>query len=149
MTRDIVGFVKSCAYCKLTNATSLEAHWILQGIETQAPFDELFLDVWTPRDFPSKWGEWKMLTCLEGMSSFAEAVFIDKVDSTTVWRTAFTSFFIPNGLPKLINFDTGSKFSAAMTKMCTSLGIPYPTVAKENHKAILNEPFHTNDSTDT
>lgn len=31
-----------------------------------------------------------------------------------------------------------------MTKRCTSLGIPFHTVAKENHRAILNELFHHN-----
>ena len=76
------------------------------------------------------------------MSSFAEAAFINKADSTTVSRAAFASFFIPNGLPKLVLFDAGSEFAGAMTQMCTSLGIPYHTVAKENHKAILNERFH-------
>jgi hypothetical protein len=88
MTRDIAKFVKSYAYCKLTNATSHEAQSILQAIETQAPFDVLFLGVWTPGDFPSKWGELKVLTCLEGMSSFAEAAFVNKADSTTVSRAA-------------------------------------------------------------
>jgi hypothetical protein len=130
------------AYCKLINATSHKAQSILQAIKTQAPFDVLFLGVWTPGDFPSKWGELKVLTCLEGMTSFAEAAFINKADSTTVSRAAFASFFIPKGLAKLVIFDAGSKFAGAMIKMCTSLGIPYHTVAKENHKAILNKQFH-------
>jgi hypothetical protein len=72
----------------------------------------------------------KVLTCLEGMSSFTEAAFINKADSTTVSREAFTPFFIPNGLPKLVIFDTGSVFAGAMTQMCTSLGIPYYTVSE-------------------
>jgi hypothetical protein len=54
MARDIADFVKSCAYCKLTIATSHEAQLVLQAIETQAPSDVLFLDVWTPGDFPYK-----------------------------------------------------------------------------------------------
>jgi hypothetical protein len=95
-----------------------------------------------PGDFPAKWGALKVLTCLEGMSSFAKAIFLEKADSITISRAAFASFFIPNGLPKLVVFDAGSKFAGAMTKMCTNLGIPFHTVAKENHKAILNERFH-------
>jgi hypothetical protein len=55
MTRDITEFVLSCAYCRLSNATSHEAQSILQAIETQEPFDVIFLDVWTPGDFPAKW----------------------------------------------------------------------------------------------
>jgi hypothetical protein len=47
MTRDISAFVKSCAYGRLSNATSHKAQLILQAVETQAPFDVLFLDVWT------------------------------------------------------------------------------------------------------
>jgi hypothetical protein len=51
-------------------------------------------------------------------------------------------FFISNGLPKLVFFGVGSKFSGAMTNMCISFGIPYHKVAKENYKAILNKQFH-------
>jgi hypothetical protein len=75
-------------------------------------------------------GGLKVLTCLEGMSSFTEAAFINKAGSTTVSRAAFPSFFIPNSLPKLVIFDAGSVFAGAMTQMCTSLGIPYYTVSK-------------------
>jgi hypothetical protein len=82
MTCNIAAFVKSSAYCHLANATSHEAQSILQAMETQSPFDVLFLDVWTPGDLPAQWGALKVLTCLEGMSSFAKAVFLDKADST-------------------------------------------------------------------
>jgi hypothetical protein len=79
---------------------------------------------------------------LEGMSSFAEAALIDKAYSTTISRVTFASFFIPNGLLKLMVFDARSDFARAMTKMMyTSIGIQYHTIAKESHKAILNERF--------
>jgi hypothetical protein len=85
----------------------------------------------------------KVLTCLKGMSSFAQAVFLDKAEKKTISRAASASFFIPNGLPKLVVFNARSEFEGAMTKMCTNLGIPFHTVAKENHKkAILNKRFH-------
>jgi CheY-like chemotaxis protein len=76
MTEDITEFVRSCTYCRLSNATtSHEAQSILQAMETQEPFDVIFLDVWMPGDFPAKWGEIKGLTCI---SSFAEAALIKK-----------------------------------------------------------------------
>jgi hypothetical protein len=119
----------------------------VQAIETQSPFDVLFLDVWTPGDFPAQWGALKVLTCLEGMSLFAEAVSIDKADSTTISRAASVSFFIPDGLPKLVVFDVRSEFAGAMTKMCTNLGIPFHTVAKENHEGDLKCYSSTDTST--
>jgi hypothetical protein len=141
MTRDIARFVKSCAHCQLANATSHEAQSILQAIETKAPFDILFLYVWTPGDFPAKWGALKvLLMCLEGMSSFAKAIFLNKAGSMTIPRAAFEAFFIPNGLPKFIVMDASSEFTGTMTQMCNNLGTPFHTVAKENHKAILNDP---------
>jgi hypothetical protein len=142
MNRDISAFVKSCAYCRLSNTTSHEAQSILQAVKTQVPSDVLFLGEWSPGDFPEKWGALKVLTCLKGMSSFAKAVFLEKANSTTISLAVFTSFFIPKGLPKLVVFDAGNEFTGAMTKMCTNLGIIFHTVAKENHKAILNEHFH-------
>jgi hypothetical protein len=42
----------------------------------------------------------------------------------------------------LVIFDAGSKLAGAVNEMCTSLGIPYHMVAKEDHKAILKEQFH-------
>jgi hypothetical protein len=57
-------------------------------------------------------------------------------------RAAFLSFFMPNGLPKLVIVDAGSEFAGALTEMCTSIGVPFHRVANGNHKAILNERFH-------
>jgi hypothetical protein len=109
--------------------------------KTQEPFDVIFLDVWMPGDFPAQWGAIKALICIEGMGSFAEAALIENANSKTVAQAAFASFFMPNGLPKLVIVNAGSKLAGALTEMCTSLGVPFHRVANENHKAILNEQF--------
>ncbi len=47
----------------------------------------------------------------------AEAVFfIGKADSTTISKAAFASLFIPNELPKLVVFCTGSKFAESVVR---------------------------------
>lgn len=118
MTCNTTNFVGSCAYCRLANATSHKAQSNSQAIKTQEPFNLIFLDVWTPGDFPAKWGAIKALTCIKGMNSFAEAALIVKADSKTIAQAAFSSLFMPNGLPKLVVIEGGSKFGGALTEIC-------------------------------
>jgi hypothetical protein len=45
------------------------------------------------------------------MTAFAEAAFLTKADSDSMARAAFSHFFVPNGLPRLVIFDAGSEFA--------------------------------------
>jgi hypothetical protein len=142
MAKDITEFVSSCGHCRLANATNHESAGILKALDAEVPFDVVFLDVWSPGDIQEKNGEIKILTCLDGMTSFAGATPVKEMTSTAIARAAFMAFFVPNGLPRLIIFDAGSEFAGPMREMCQQLAIPFHQVSKENHKAILCERFH-------
>jgi hypothetical protein len=76
------------------------------------------------------------------MTGWADASFLAEVNSRNVATGAFQDFFVPNGLPKMVIYDSGSEFAGILQGMCKLLRIPAEGVAPENHRAIRNERFH-------
>ena len=76
------------------------------------------------------------------MTGFVRATFVNALDSETITKAAFTAFFITHGLPKLIIIDAGNEFAGTLKATCNGVGIPFYTVSRGNHKAILCERFH-------
>ena len=107
----------------------------------ESVFDVVFLDVWTPGCFPSKFGNIKLLCCLEEITGFADGAPIHKEDSQEIAGTAFTRFFMPNGLPRLVIVDEGSPFKGYLLGMCRLLEIPCTAVSPNNHRANRLERF--------
>lgn len=142
MFLDVKEAVTQCAHCKLANAVGRESQAILEAISTDAPFDVIAIDVWSPGDIPDKYGNVKALTSLDTMTGFASAAVLTHIASENVARHAFASFFVPNGLPKLILLDSGSENKGALVEMCNTLGIKYHVVSPEAHNGILCERFH-------
>jgi hypothetical protein len=103
-------------------------------------FDQYRL--WTPGGVATKLGEVKLLTSLEGMCGFADGAFLQSTTADAILKASLSSFFIPNGLPKLVVFASGSEFAGIFAEALDYLHIPFHRVAKENHKAVLNESFH-------
>ena len=134
--------VLGCAHCKLANATSHEDQQILQTLNSDIPFDVITINVHTPGDMPSKDGDVKLLTCLDVMTGHASGAFLKAVTSTEAAITAFSQFFIVNGLPRLVIIDAGSENARELKCMCETLLIPCHVVSAENHKAVSCERFH-------
>jgi hypothetical protein len=58
-------------------------------------------------------------------------------------RLAFSHFFIPIGLPKLVIVERGSEFKGGpLIAMCDQLGVPCCVAPPEARNAILCERFH-------
>ena len=55
---------------------------------------------------------------------------------------AFSHFFVPNELPKLVIVDGGSKIKGTLIAMCEQIGIPHFQATPEAHNSILCERFH-------
>ncbi len=100
VAHDIWSGVHGCAHCWLANNASHESQMQLQTLACDVPFDVVFLDIWSPGDIPDKDGSWKVLTCLDCMTGFANAVTLGKeISAKKLAFKAFASFFVPNGLP--------------------------------------------------
>ncbi|KAI2508403.1 hypothetical protein MHU86_6077 [Fragilaria crotonensis] len=144
MATDIKQLTLGCGHCNAANITSHEAQQQLATFQADEPFDVITLDVWHPgRAATVKKGNGThVVTCIDTMTGFAAATFVNALDSETMTRAAFTSFFINHGLPRLVIIDSGSEFAGAMQTLCQNIGLPNYTVSKGNHKAIICERFH-------
>jgi hypothetical protein len=141
--KDIREAVQGCAHCVLTNATGHKSQQIWKALEFDVPFDVISMDIWSPGEVQTKFGETKVLTSLDTMTGFASADFLRAgVDSEQLARRAYAAFFVPNGLPKLILIDAGSENKGVFINMCTTLGIRYHMVSPDEHNGILCERFH-------
>ena len=95
--------VSACGHCCLAKNASHEAQMQLHELESNTPFDIVFLDVWEPGKVGEKDGSHKVLTCLECMMGFAAATVLgSNLSAKTLAMKAFSAFFVPYGLPKLI-----------------------------------------------
>ena len=143
MTQAIREMTLGCAHCKAANIASHDAQQELKTFEADAPFDVITMDIWHPgRAASLRNKESHVLICLDTMTGFASATFVPALDSDTITTAAFTSFFTTHGLPKLTIIDAGNEFAGTLQTMCTGIGLPFYTVSRGNHKAILCERFN-------
>ena len=144
MTADVKQLTLGCGHCNAANVTSHEAQQQLQTFAADEPFDVITMDVWHQGKAAAtrKGNGTHVVTCLDTMTGFAAATFVESLDSETMTRAAFTAFFITHGLPRLVIIDSGSEFAGALQTLCGGIGIPNYTVSRGNHKAIICERFH-------
>jgi hypothetical protein len=142
MYLDVKEAVGACAHCKLANAVSQDSKSILEALSSDCPFDVIAINVWSPGAVPDKEGNTKALTSLDTTTGFASAAILQSMHSENIARTCFASFFVPNGLPKLILIDAGSENKGTLICMCQILGVKYHMVSPEQHDGILCERFH-------
>jgi hypothetical protein len=143
MYRDIHDGVKGCAHCNLANAASHEAQLLIHSLACDEPFDVIHLDLWSPGDICDKDGNVKVLTCLDSMTGFAMAAFLQgEINATKVANAIVSTLFVSIGLPRLIVVDADGVFAGVFVQLFQLLQVPVYTVSRENHQAILNERFH-------
>jgi Integrase zinc binding domain len=112
MLRDIREGIRGCAHCYLANAASHEASLELHTLACDAPFDTVFLDIWSPGDITDKDGTTKVLTLIDSMTSFAMGAFLHTtINSETVANAALATFYTTIGIPRLIIVDADSIFA--------------------------------------
>ena len=146
---DVRDAVNQCAHCKLANATSHEKQHILSGIPVDEPFDIIGIDIWFPGKTttdskqPKEIREHRtVLNCIDTLTGFVNSAFMDWTDSETAAKLAYSHFFIPNGIPKMILLDEDSAFKGTLIQMCAILGIRYRAVPPEAHNAVMIEGYH-------
>ena len=146
MSTDVRKAVLECAHCRVANAASHQAQQILGALSMDEPFDIISMDVWHPgttfKNTTTTRNQKGILTCLCNLTGFASLAFVPQLNSDMMARLAFSHFFVPNGLPKLVIIDGGSEFKGVLIAMCDQIGIQYYVAAPEAHNAILCECFH-------
>jgi hypothetical protein len=143
MYRDIHDGVRGCAHCNLANAASHESQLLIHTLSCDEPFDVIHLDLWSPGDICDKDGNIKVLTCLDSMTGFAMAAFLQgEISAYKVANAIVSTLFVSVGLPRLIVVDAEGVFAGVFVQLFQLLQVPVYTVSRENHQAILNERFH-------
>jgi hypothetical protein len=145
MYTDIQKAVLHCAHCRVANLTSHQAQQILGALSTDEAFDIICIDVWHPGKTNQKSDTFQRATLTSlvcNLTGFASLAFLARIDSELVTRIAFSHFFCPNGLPKMVILDGGRKFKGMLVEVCEKLGVQYHVVAPKAHNAILCERFH-------
>ena len=104
--------IKACSHCQLVNSCSHEAQQLLQTIDSDTPFDVVFLYFWEPGEIPYLDGSRRILKCLYFMTGFglAAATGMKEVTSDQAAQWSFRNFFVPFGLPKFIVVDADGIF---------------------------------------
>ncbi len=146
MSRDIRKAVLECAHCRVANATSHQSQQIIGALSMDEPFDVISMDIWYPgttqTNTTTTTNQKAILTSLDNLTGFANLAFSSQVTSEMIARLAFSHFFVPNGLPKLVIVDGGSEMKGVLIAMCEQIGIPYYQAPPEAHNSILCERFH-------
>ena len=116
MYTNVRAAVLACGHCKVANATNHEAKQKIGALAIpEAPFDIIAMDIWSPgktkdQQVKNDRSQKAVLDAVCTMTGFAAIAFLSEVNSETVARLAFSHFFVPHGLPKLVMIDAGSEF---------------------------------------
>ena len=54
VNKEVAQFIRACTHGQLLNSCSHEAQHVLQTIESDNPFDVVFIDFWEPGDIPDQ-----------------------------------------------------------------------------------------------
>ena len=73
VNNEVSKFIRACAHFQLVNACSHEAQQLLQMIDSDTPFDVVFIDFWKPGYILDQNGSLKILTFLDCMKGFGLA----------------------------------------------------------------------------
>ena len=83
VNKEVSQFIRSCAHCQLVIPWYNEAQQFLQTIDSDIPFDVVFMYFWEPGDIPDQDGSRKILTCLDFMKIFrlGESIGLKEITS--------------------------------------------------------------------
>ena len=70
VNKEVKQFIRVCVHCQLVHSCFHEAQQLLHTIESDTPFDMVFIKFWEPGDIPDWNGSHKILTCMDSMTGF-------------------------------------------------------------------------------
>ena len=104
VNKEVAQFIRACKHCELVNSCSYDAQQLLHTIESNTPFDVVFLDFWEPGSIPYWDLSCKILTCVGFMTGIelGTAIGMKEITSDQDSRIYFRNFSVMFGLPKMI-----------------------------------------------
>ena len=67
LNTEVEHFIRACEHYQLVNLCSHEEQQLLQTIDSDTPFDVVFIDFCEPGDIPYQYRYRKILSCLDCM----------------------------------------------------------------------------------
>ena len=141
MTEDIRIWVIGCAHCRLANSSDFAASSWLHSYSAEAVFDVVFLDVWMPGSFPSKFGNIKFLCCLEEITGFADGAPLKKRTPRKLPGPRSRDFSCPTDSPASSSSTKAAHSKDTSSECAACWKIPCTAVSASNHRANRVERY--------
>jgi len=122
---DVSAFVKSCEVCDRDRSSNPSPRVHLSHLPADQPFGALYIDIVGGQGSLSLGASPKsILTMIDGLTGWAEAVPIVDQRALTVARAVYSEWIARYGVPEQIHWDRGVQFeSAVFAELCKSFGI--------------------------
>jgi len=111
---DAKDYVTSCPTCQATKPDLSGKRGLTHSLETQGPWDTLYLDYIGPLPTSSK-GNAHILVVVDAATRWTEVFPVRRANSTSVVR-CLRELFNRLGAPRRVVFDNGTPFKAALTQ---------------------------------
>ena len=122
---EVSSFVKACEVCDRDRNSNPAPHAPLGHLPADQPFASLYIDIVGGQGSLSLGNSPKsLLTMIDGLTGWAEAVPIADQSAATVARAVYSEWIARYGVPEQIHSDRGTQFeSAVFAELCTIFGI--------------------------
>ena len=121
---DVSAFVRSCEICDCDRNKNPSPRAPLGHPPTDQPFASLYIDIVGGQGSLSLGQSPKsILTMIDGLTGWAEAVPIVDQSAPTVARAVYNEWFARYGVPEQLHSDRGTQFEAALfAELCSIFG---------------------------
>ena len=122
---DISAFVRGCEVCDQQRNHYPNPHAALGHLPADQPFASLYIDIVGGHgSLLLGAGPKSILTMIDGLTGWAEAVPIDDQRAETVARVVYSEWIAHYGAPEQIHSDRGAQFESALfEELCVAFGI--------------------------
>ena len=122
---DVAAFVKDCKVCDRDRPSNPSPRAPLGHLPADQPFSTLYIDIVGGQGSLSLGASPKsILTMIDGLTGWAEAIPIENQRAATVARAIYGEWIARYGVPDRIHSDRGAQFESALfSELCEVFGI--------------------------
>ena len=122
---DVSTYLRNCEVCDRDKNSNPSPNAALVRLPADQPFASRYVDIVGGQGSLSLGaGPKSILTMIDGLTGWAEAIPIDDQRADTVARVVFSEWISRYGAPEQIHSDRGAQFESALfEELCTSFGV--------------------------